>query len=240
MPLKAGRLPVPDPLKSIPVPTTASDPTNVKNSNYGGVTVISLPLPLSPPVVLQPGTYDWIQIVSGNVTFQPGIYIIRGTNPVTHRALEILAGQVSASGVMFYITNTTAYTPSTGLPDANDGETTPPLTDPGNTLPSVAINLGLLGSTFSGLNDASSPFHGMFLFQRRHDRRPIILSQENLIGPGQIHGTVYAKWGHVVFAGKGTYNARFVVGTLRIVAVLDLLIQPSELLPPAEDVFLVE
>jgi hypothetical protein len=80
----------------------------------------------------------------------------------------------------------------------------------------------------------------MLIYQRRLDRRPIVLVQENLLGPGQLHGTVYSKWGHVVLAGKGSYDARFVAGTMRIVALLDMQISPSVRLPAAQDVFLVE
>ena len=74
----------------------------------------------------------------------------------------------------------------------------------------------------------------------RQDRRPVVLIQENLLGPGTIRGAIYAKWGHVILAGIGTYDARFVAGTMRIVAVSNLTISPSTLFPPAQDVFLVE
>jgi hypothetical protein len=96
-----------------------------------------------------------------------------------------------------------------------------------NTLPVAAINIGLLGSRLSGLNDPASPFDGMLIYQRRHDRRPIAIVQENLLGAGQLSGTIYSKWGHVILAGKGDLDARFVVGTMRIVALLDMEIRPS-------------
>jgi len=238
-PLKAGKLPVLDPFQDLPVPTTAADPANVKTTEYGGKTVLGLPL-IGPPVTLQPGVYDWIEVISGQAIFQPGIYVIRGKNPLTQLALSVVAGQVQANGVMFYITDTVNYSPASGLPDANDGQTTAPLPGTSNTPPCAVINIGLLSSSYTGLNDAASPFNGLFLYQRRLDRRPIILVQENLIGAGQLRGTMYSKWGHVVLAGKGTYDARFVVGTMRLVALLDMQIRPSVLLPPAEDVYLVE
>jgi hypothetical protein len=238
-PLKTGRLPVDDPYKDLLVPTTAADPTNVKSTVYGGKTVLGLPL-IGPPVTLQPGVYDWIEVISGQAQFQPGIYIVRGKNPLTQLALSVVAGQVQANGVMFYITDTASYSPASGLPDANDGQSTAPLPGSSNMPPCAVINIGLLSSTYSGLNDAASPFNGLFLYQRRLDRRPIILVQENLIGAGQLRGTMYSKWGHVILAGKGTYDARFVVGTMRLIALLDMQIRPSILLPPAQDVYLVE
>jgi hypothetical protein len=81
----------------------------------------------------------------------------------------------------------------------------------------------------------------MMVYQRRHDRRPIMLIQEkHLIGGGTLQGTVYAKWGHVILAGLGQYNAHFVAGTMRLIAVLNMDVNPSNPFPPAEDVFLVE
>ncbi len=65
---------------------------------------------------MTPGVYDWIQVVSGKVVFNPGVYIIRSVNPVTQIGLSVLAGQVSANGVMFYITNTTTYSATSGAP----------------------------------------------------------------------------------------------------------------------------
>jgi hypothetical protein len=238
-PLKAGKLPVLDPYDDLPVPTTAADSNNVKTTVYGGKSVIGLPL-IGPPVTLQPGVYDWIEVISGQAVFQPGVYIIRSTNPLTKLALSVVAGQVQAGGVMFYITDTANYSPNSGSPDSSDGENTAPVPNSSNVPPCAVVNIGLLSSTYSGLNDASSPFNGLFLYQRRLDRRPIIFVQENLIGAGQLRGTLYSKWGHVILAGKGTYDARFVVGTMRLVALLDMQIRPSTLLPPAEDVFLVE
>jgi tight adherence protein C len=85
---------------------------------------------------------------------------------------------------------TAAYTPASGAPDIYDGESAPPAVNVATLLPSAVINLGLLGSQFQGLNDPTSPYHGMLLFQRRHDRRSIVLVQENLLGSGSAAGTV--------------------------------------------------
>ncbi len=139
---------------------------------------------------------------------------------------------------MFYITSDAGYTAAGGGSD--DNSDTPPEQQCLGLLPSTLINIGLLSSSFSGLASSSSPYDGMFIYQQRTDRRPIVLVQENLLGAGQLQGRWYSKWGHVILAGKGTYNARFVVGTLRIVALLDVLIQPTKLPPAARDVFLVE
>ncbi len=235
-PLSAGRLPVDDPLISLPVPTVAVDGTNVTNNQYGGV----LTLPLI-PTVLKPGVYEWIEIAPLSVvTFKPGVYIISSTRPETGLGLSILAGQVTANGVMFYVTNTANYSALSGAPDNADGGTTPPSPGVATLLPSAVINIGLLGSQFSPISDASSPFNGLFFFQRREDRRPIVMAQEALLAGGNLSGTVYAKWGNMVLAGLGTYNARFVVGTMTVATVLDLTIAPTTLLAPAHDVFLTQ
>ncbi len=237
-PLRANRLAVPDPLIDLPVPTVAADPINVSATTHGGKTIVGLPLAL--PTQLYPGVYDWIQVVSGQVVFQPGVYIIRGVNPATQYGLDLVAGQIQADGVMFYLTDTVDYDPANGQPDASDGDAVPAPLSIGTLIPSAVVNVGLLGSSFTPLNSPNSPFHGMMLFQRRLDRRPVVFVQENLLGAGTLEGTVYARWGHVILAGKGDYDARVVAGTMRIIALLDCNLSPTELLPPAEDVYLVE
>lgn len=238
-PLRANQLAVPDPFQSLPVPTTASDPTNVSATSYGGVQVIGLPL-VSAPTTLNPGVYDWIEVVSGSVVFQPGVYIIRGVNPLTNLALSVVAGTVTANGVMFYVTNSSNYDATTGAPDSADGSTAPSQSLPTTMFPSVVINAALPGSTYSGITDASSPYSGMLIYQRRDDLRPIIIAEAGLLGPGSLSGTVYAKWGAVEFAADGTYDLRIVAGTVALVSELGLTLIPTTFLPPAQDVFLVE
>jgi hypothetical protein len=63
------------------------------------------------------------------------------------------------------------------------------------------------------LSSAGSRYNGMLLFQRRQDQRPIVFAQTSPQG-GTLSGTIYAKWGNVLVAGLGTYNARIVAGTL--------------------------
>lgn len=237
-PLRANRRPVPDPYQDLPTPTLSADPINVNGTLYGGVSVLTLPL--QPPRVLQPGIYDWIQVVAGSVVFEPGIYIIRSVNPVTKLALNIAIGTIQADGVMFYITNSAGYSPSSGVPDLLDGETV--AANPGvmSLVPSALIDVGLLNSGFSGLNDPSSPFHGMLIYQRRLDRRPILIVQQGLLGSSNMSGNIYAKWGHVVLTANGTLHSAIAAGSLRVLSVLDLNLSPIQPLPPARDIFLVE
>ena len=235
-PLRANRLPVDDPYKNLPVPTTSTDSANVIATQYGGRTIATLPLITT---TLDPGVYDYINVIAGRVVFNPGIYIIRGTNG-GQPPLNLVAGQIQANGVMFYLTNSTGYTAESGLPDSGDGETQPAAPPSGSLTPSAIINFGLTGSSFTPLSSSSSPFNGMLIYQRRQDRRPVVMIQENVIGAGTIRGTVYAKWGHVILAGIGTYDARVVAGTMRLIALSNLNISPSTLFPPARDVFLVE
>ena len=114
-PLKANKLPVPDPLKTLPVPTLSADGQNVSAQVFGGVRVTGLPL-IGPTVQLHPGVYDWIEVDSGIAVFNPGVYIIRSTNPQSQVALALIGGSITANGVMFYITNSTAYDPALGAP----------------------------------------------------------------------------------------------------------------------------
>ena len=238
-PLRANRLPVPDPYAELPVPTTSTDPSNVNATLRGQVTVTGLPL-VGPPVVLQPGIYDFIHVASGIANFQPGVYVIRSVDPSTGVALNLAGGTVNARGVLFYITNSPGFDGTTGSPDANDGETEPPASSSATLTPSVVVQAALLGSGISGLNSAGSPFNGLLIYQRRQDRRPIVIAHQNLLAGGDLSGVVYAKWGHVVFLGNGTYDARFVCGTLRVVALFNATIAPTQLFPPARDALLVE
>jgi hypothetical protein len=237
-PLRCNKLPVPDPYAGLPAPTVSSDSANVVATNRGSVNVIGLPL-IGPPVTLNPGVYDWIQVTSGVVKFNPGVYIIRNVNPITQLSLNVLAGTVTANGVMFYITDSTNYSAVSGAPDASDGNAVPPSGSLGTLLPSVVI-ASLLGSTYSPLNAPNSPFNGLLVYQRRLDRRPIVIADEALVLGGTLTGTVYAKYAQVVFAANGTYDMRFVAGSMRFANILQCTIAPTQLLPPAKDVFLVE
>ena len=236
-PLKAGRLAVPDPLKSVPPPSKAAD-ASIVTTNRGGVRVLQLPLLFS--TTLQPGVYDWIEIISGNVTFAPGVYIIRNVNPLTGISLNIAGGIVKADGVLFYITNSSSYDAVGGSPDSGDGESEPANTNILNLLPSIVINGALPGSSFTPLNSAASPFDGMLIYQRRRDYRPIVIVYQNQLGNPAFDGTIYAKWGHVAFIGDGTHDMKIVAGSARLVSLLGLTLAPSETLPPAYDVFPVE
>ncbi len=239
-PLQANKLSVPDPLRNLPVPTVDVDPINVSAQEWGTAQVLSLPL-LSPPVTLRPGVYDWIQITAGRVIFEPGVYIIRKTHPLTGIGLSIIGGQVTADGVMFYVTDTATYSPASGSsPDAADGETPATQLNEMTLPPSICINAGLLGSRYSALNSPGSPFHGILIYQRRLSRRPIVLVAEQLLGGTALSGVVYAKWNRTVFVGHGTYDLRFAVGSLAVVNALQCNLSPSSLFPPVSEVFLLQ
>jgi hypothetical protein len=240
-PLIANALAVPDPFEQLPVPCTSTDPANVSLTSYGGVQVIQPPLIVAPKI-LSPGIYDWIEIDSGTVAFSPGIYIIRNVNPISGIGLNILGGTVTANGVLFYITNSTAFDGSSGSPDNADGDVRPPMASI-TQLPSVIINASLPGGSFTPLQSSGSPFNGMLIYQRRQDSRPIVIAAnalESLLGTLPFQGAVYAKWAHFLFSGAGTLNLSITAGTVRIIPLLGLTITPSQLLPPAQDVYLVE
>jgi hypothetical protein len=237
-PLKANRLPVPDPLADVPVPSDSTDPGNVDTTLRGGVRVTGLPL-LGPPTILSPGTYEYIEVVSGNVVFQPGIYLIRGKSPLTSAALSVVGGTVTAEGVLFYITDSATFEPAGGLPDQADNSV-PAAPQTAALTPSVVINAALPGCRLTPLASPGSPFDGLLIYQRRQDFRPIVFVCQNLIGSTTISGTVYAKRGHFIFAGDGTHDLRIAAGSVRLAPVLGLTFAPSQPLPPARDVYLVE
>jgi hypothetical protein len=107
-------------------------------------------------------------------------------------------------------------------------------------VPSAIVDVGLLNSQFSGIDDPGSPFDGILIYQRRNDRRPILIVQQGLLGSSSMSGNVYAKWAHVVLTANGTLHSAIACGSLRVLSVLDLRLDPVDPLPPARDVFLVE
>jgi Flp pilus assembly protein TadG len=235
-PLVCNAIPVPDPYANLPTPTVSVDNVNVVATNFGGVNVTGVPL-IGTPTVLTPGVYDWIQVTSGSVVFSPGVYIIRSVNPITQIGLNILAGQVTAKGVMFYITNTTNYSATSGAPDSSDAGSTAPAPTVPTLLPSVVI-ASLLGSSYSPITNG--PFSGLLIYQRRLDRRPIVLADQSLLLAGTLSGSLYGKYSQVMFACNGTFDLKFVSGSIRFANVLQTTIAPTQLLPPAQDVYLVE
>ncbi|QDU92936.1 pilus assembly protein TadG-related protein [Lignipirellula cremea] len=240
-PLHANRLPTPDPLIGMPAPTVSADPTNVNSTLRGGVSVLSLSvLGLGPTVRLYPGVYEWIDIVLGKVVFEPGVYIIRGKHPVTGVSLGILGGQVTAEGVMFYITDSAGYDAAGGSPDGNDGETEPAEPVLTTIPPSVIVTGELLGSRFTPLNSPDSPFDGMLLYQRRQDRRPIVMVTQDLLGSRVMQGRIYAKWANTTLVTNGDVELSIAAGSVRILTLATSDFTPSHPFPAAKDVYLVE
>lgn len=240
-PLKANQSPVADPFRRLPVPVASVDPVNVDTTLRGGVTIAGLPIGL--PVTLEPGIYEWIHIISGKVNFEPGIYVIRSAEPLDGISLLMTGGRINAEGVMFYVTNSSTYDAVTGLPDSVDGDSEPPASLLSALTPSVVLVEDLFPTMLTGLDDPSSPFDGITIYQRRHDRRPIVIVQSPVSPIGGSHklaGAVYAKWGHLMLVGSGVSEFNAVVGTMRAALVGDLRITPEIPLPPSPQIFLVQ
>jgi hypothetical protein len=240
-----------DPADLVRVALPATEVSQLANEVLNQLPVLLRPLfqPLIAPLtelltepVIQPGVYNSITVLSpaGGATFAPGVYIIRGTSPHTNLSLCIV-GPVVADGVLFYITDSPGYDATTGLPDDSEEDDAPPTIAIPSLVSSVLIAPLLAGGHISGLNDPSSPFNGMLVFQRRSDQRLVLIEAQQLVGSGEISGTIYAKWGHTLFAaGAGSYDLRFVSGTMRVLTVTNTTIAPTTLLPPARDVLLLE
>jgi Flp pilus assembly protein TadG len=176
-----------DPLLSLPTPNSSNNLYNQVNPAPSGTTY-------------SPGIYTNGISITGDATFSPGIYVISGGNLSLGGS-----GTITGNGVMFYFTNST-YNPATGQPDASDGSTKGSVS---------GATLSMSGSptvTLTPYNNASSPFNGMLLYQRRWNT-----SVPKLTGNGTsvaLTGTIYAKWANFDLAGQGTYSAQFVVGSL--------------------------
>lgn len=182
-----------DPFLDLPPPTTANEanPTVWPAVNVTGGSTVTL----------HPGIYPSISISSGNVTFQPGMYIIKGGD------LKITEDNVTADGVMFYMTGSD-YNVSTGFPDVLDGDR-PPAAPSTTQFGSVTINASL---TFKGINKPASPYHGMLFYQRRWNTKEFSIQGSS--AKGNMLGTMYARSARMKISGQGTYGAQWVVGSL--------------------------
>lgn len=99
-----GVAPVPDPLAGYPKPSSTD------LTNYGNVKISS------GTTTLQPGIYDKLEIKGGaQVTFAPGIYILRGGMDIgpSDDGSETGAGNVGGTGVTFFNTGKKYPTRST-------------------------------------------------------------------------------------------------------------------------------
>ncbi len=234
-PLQTGQLPVPDPLQFLPTPTVANgvdptlrgapksskgsqtlnDPSGKNNiQTVGGVKTMNL----------FPGIYNSITITGGNVNFYPGIYVVRAQSSGA-AVLTISGGTVVANGVMFYDTGNN-YNPTTGAPDINDFNATPPATDGalfGTFSISGAVTLTPIDTTNSSYNYGgyqagapvpSSVFNGMLIYQRRLNTEPLSLAGNST--SANFTGAYYAKWATVNISGNASYNIQFVVGSMAI------------------------
>ena len=164
------------------------------------------------------------------MVFNPGIYIIRSTNPTTGIALNILGGTVTANGVMFYITNSATYDPTTGLPDGNDGDSSP-------ATPTTLV-IGSQRGHQCGVARQQFFAAGKFLQPvQRHDYLSAACRLQSrspsckraCSAQSSFSGAIYAKWGQALFAGSGTYNVSIVAGTVRLVNVLGMTLAPTAL-----------
>lgn len=223
-PLHTGVVAQPDPFQFMPTPTIAN---GAVANNYGAVKLSG-----NQNVTLSPGVYTSVTLSSNvNVTLNPGIYVIAGGG------LSI-SGNATLTGnnVMIYNTGSD-FNVSTGLPDSGDGSSSPPAS--GNA---TFGGVSLTGNAVLNLTpyaNASSPFNGMALYQRRLNTQPL-----SLAGNGSadiLKGTVYAKWAPLDLSGNGTFNSQFIVQKLDFTGngnlTLDTTGQPTA---QTNQVFLVE
>jgi hypothetical protein len=156
-------------------------------------------------ITLAPGIYASIEISGtaegSSVTFEPGIYILRGGAP---HALSIVTPRpVTANGVLFYNTGSD-YDAETGLPDTTDRNI--PLVPGSGSATFGAMRIQASQWTQTPVNDSSSPFHGLAIYQRRGMRQPIILETTG------TSGTAYARWGKTTLSGNGSCSLQIVGG----------------------------
>lgn len=223
-PLQTGVVAQPDPFQYLPAPTTAN---GAVATNYGAIKLAG-----TANVTLNPGVYTSISVSSNvNVTMNPGIYVIAGGG-LSMSGNATLSG----SGVMIYNTGSD-YNVNTGLPDSTDGSSSPPASGSA-TFGAVSITGNALLNVTPYTN-ASSPFDGMVLYQRRLNTQPI-----KIAGNGSsdvLKGTVYAKWAALDLSGNGTFNSQYFVQSLNLTGNGTLTLDyTNQHIAKADLVYLVE
>ncbi|NBO91013.1 MAG: hypothetical protein EBV06_01660 [Planctomycetia bacterium] len=241
-PLHANSLPESDPLINLPTPTIANGAVSnywqldksdqlVRATSPQNINVSST----SSNVTFKPGIYKSINITSGQATFQPGIYIIGVGFQGGGIAFNITtSGSVTGTGVMFYFTGSN-FNVTTGLPDANDGETAgaDPLANFGS------VNISGSSVNFSPNIDINNIYKGILFYQRRRNTSDISI-QGNAHNT-QLTGSVYAKWANLKLSGQGAYNAQFIVGNISVSGQATVTINyAGQNIGRANQVFLVE
>jgi Flp pilus assembly protein TadG len=207
----------PDPLQSLPTPTTSNGVVNtfwqyLGNGQWGtAASAQKVTIGNGDTVSFSPGIYSQIILNGGNVTFNSGIYVLGPGlgNGNGQQTLSISNGAtVNGSGVMFY--NTGSDYTSSGSPDSSDGSTLG--TDSSANFGQIAVNGGTIN--LSPISSSSSPFNGILFYQRRWNTQDFSVGgNSNTVN---LTGTVYDKWGNLTLAGQGQYNAEFVVGAMTI------------------------
>lgn len=225
----------PDPLRVLPIPTNKN---GVITTNYGAVSI-------NTKQTLNPGIYSDIRISNGgNVTFNPGIYVLSPTK--ANQGLVITGSPViSGKGVMFYLTGSTYYDATKKaygywdqLDDTQNSYLDGPLPptngasigtapDPGKvTYASLTINATAATVTFTGLANSGSPFNNVLFYQRR--RNSTAASIAGNAGPNvTLGGTIYGKWANFSVSGQGKYDAQFIVGSMNISGGANVTIHAS-------------
>jgi Flp pilus assembly protein TadG len=196
-PLHTGTGAQPDPFQFLAAPTTAN---GAVTTNYGVVKLSG-----NSSVTLSPGVYTSIEVSANvDVTMNPGIYIISGGGlKMTGNAT------LNGTGVMIYNTGSD-YNVNSGFPDAGDGSSAPPA--PASTTFGAVSITGNAALNLTPYANASSPFDGLVLYQRRLNTQPLKLAGNGL--SDSLSGTVYAKWAPLDLSGNGTFNSQFVVQRL--------------------------
>jgi len=223
-PLQAGISALPDPLKDLVAPTTSNgvDSTSQGDKDINGNTTVTL----------SPGVYGHINISgSANVTFSSGVYVLKGGGlTITDH------GSATGNGVLIYNTGSD-YSSSTGNPDSLDGESSPPASGNAGFGP---IYLGGDGNLdLEGITNATSPFYGMVIYQRRLNTQPITINAQGS-ATAKMKGTIYAKWADVYFFGPGSYDTQIVAGTIALDSGSGTMLSTSPILGKSPQVFLVE
>ena len=207
-PINTSAPPIPDPLCPDPPTTCIPPPTWDPSADLGGGDTVTIE---GGTHVFSPGFYSGgFRITGGDITFQPGVYILDGHSTGLKSGL-VVAGNANlcAKGVMFYITGDGVLDlAGTGdirvtPPDINDSD----FCDPGFTYPS----------------DLEFEYYeGISIFQDRLNDNDARIVGTNLM---DLDGTLYFPQNHLDLAGTGDgFGNQLIAWSIEISGTADIVI----------------
>lgn len=208
-PIDTDAPPIPDPLCPDPPTTCLPPPSWDPSIDLGGGKTVKITEGTPPP--FKPGFYSGgFRITGGNVTFEPGIYILGGSSTGQKSGLVVSGNtNLCAKGVMFYITGNGVV----DLAGTGDIRVTPP--DPEST------DFCRTGFKYP-LDLDFDNYEGISIFQDRANTNDARIVGTNLM---DLDGTLYFPQNHLDVGGIGAgFGNQLIAWSIEVSGTSDIVI----------------